>query len=191
MKSTSKSFLQSGSARGIGIVLVAIVLVAGLGYIFVTSKGSQNIANPVVATADTTGQTTTSGTTVTTPTTVPTQPAPSVSAVTPTQTPTSVQTSVYKDGTYSAVGTYRAPGGQESIDITVTLKNDIIVATSAVSGSNDGTSRRYQNMFISGYKALVIGKKINTISLDTVSGSSLTPQGFDNALTQIEAQAKA
>src|SRR3989344_3548395 len=32
----------------------------------------------------------------------------------------------YKDGTYSAAGAYRTPGGQESIDVTLTLAGGVI-----------------------------------------------------------------
>jgi len=46
-------------------------------------------------------------------------------------------------------------------------------------------------MFISGYKPYVIGKNIDTISLDRVSGSSLTPAAFNEALGQIKTEARA
>ncbi len=97
----------------------------------------------------------------------------------------------YKDGTYTATGEYSSPGGDESINITVTLSNNIVTSTSAVSGANDPTAASYQSDFINGYKQYVVGKNINTIKLSNVAGSSLTPQGFDNALQQIEQQAKA
>jgi len=51
-------------------------------------------------------------------------------------------------------------------------------------------SQHYQSRFLSGYKQYVVGKNISSVNLTNVSGSSLTPIGFDNALTQIKAQAK-
>lgn len=109
----------------------------------------------------------------------------------PATTSTTTTSSTYKDGTYKATGSYDSPGGTESITISVTLKDDVVTATSATSGANDDNAQEYQSAFIEGYKSLVIGKKINTISLSRVSGSSLTSQGFNNALTKIEAEAQA
>ena len=40
-------------------------------------------------------------------------------------------------------------------------------------------------------KTLVVGKKITDVKLDKVSGSSLTPKGFNDALEQIKTLAKA
>jgi uncharacterized protein with FMN-binding domain len=98
---------------------------------------------------------------------------------------------LYKDGTYSATGTYFSPGGKESLNINVTLDNDIVTTAAVESGANDSTATTYQDSFIGGYKSYVVGKKINTIKLSNVSGSSLTSQGFNNALKQIEQKAKA
>ena len=99
--------------------------------------------------------------------------------------------SVYKDGTYSATGSYMSPGGEDQIAVTLTLKNDIITAVSVTPMPGDRMSAKYQGKFVSGYQALVVGKNIADVNLTKVSGSSLTPAGFDNALAQIEAQAKA
>jgi hypothetical protein len=73
----------------------------------------------------------------------------------------------------------------------VTLTNDVITNVSAVSGAGDRTSQRYQGYFLSGYKQYVVGQNIANVNLTYISGSSLTPIGFDNALSQIMAQAKA
>ena len=98
---------------------------------------------------------------------------------------------VYKDGTYTATGSYSTHDGNEQITITLTLTNDIITAISAVKGAHDYTSDRYQNMFISGCKPLVMGKNIATLKLTKVSGSSLTPIGFNDAISQIRTVAKS
>lgn len=99
--------------------------------------------------------------------------------------------STYKDGSYSATGHYISPDGDEDITISVTLQNGIITATSARSGANDPEAEEYQGQFIGGYKQLVVGKNIDSVSLSRVSGSSLTSQGFNNAIQQIKNQAKA
>ena len=97
----------------------------------------------------------------------------------------------YKNGTYSATGSYMSPGGQDQIAVTVTIANDIITDASVAVKSADYTSQKYIGKFLSGYKQYVIGKDISSLNLTRVSGSSLTPIGFDNALSQIKAQAKS
>lgn len=97
----------------------------------------------------------------------------------------------YKDGSYSAVGTFNSPGGQEAITINITIKDGTVTGTSAISGSNDRESEEYEARFINGYKQHVVGKNVDSINLGRISGSSLTPIGFNDALEQIKAQAKA
>ena len=82
-----------------------------------------------------------------------------------------------------------SPGGEDQLGVSVTLKDDIITSASVTNMANDGRSQRYQDMFISGYKQYVIGKNIADVSLSKVSGSSLTPGGFNDALAQIKSQA--
>ena len=110
---------------------------------------------------------------------------------TPTPTPPVASTNVYKDGTYSATGNYVSPGGAESIGVTLTLKDDVIVDITTVSNAFRPETKIYQGKFISGYKTLVVGKKIDEVALTKVSGSSLTPKGFRDALAQIKVEAKA
>ncbi len=108
-----------------------------------------------------------------------------------TQPSSTKKSSVYKNGTYSADGSYMTPEGQVSINVTVTLANDIITDANVVSLSGGRTSVRYQDKFISGYKQYVIGKNIADVQLSRVSGSSLTPEGFNNALATIKSQAQS
>jgi uncharacterized protein with FMN-binding domain len=103
----------------------------------------------------------------------------------------STSSSEYKDGSYTAVGSYSSPGGQESITISVTLKDGVITDTSAVSGATDSEGKEYQNQFIQAYKDMVVGKNISSVSLSRVSGSSLTSQGFNSAIQKIKTQAQA
>ncbi len=99
--------------------------------------------------------------------------------------------SSYKDGSYSATGSYGSPAGTESVKVTLALKNGIIESADVVGEANDHTSKRYQDMFISNYKQYVVGKNIDSVNLDKISGSSLTPVGFNNAVAKIRTEAQA
>jgi uncharacterized protein with FMN-binding domain len=118
-------------------------------------------------------------------------PAPKVTTTPPPATVPKQTAYVYKDGTYSATGSYGSPSGEEQIAVTVTIANDIVTSSSVTPMAYGGTSLRYQNYFISGYKQYVVGQNVANINLTYVSGSSLTPAGFNDALSQIKAQAKA
>jgi len=106
-------------------------------------------------------------------------------------TPSSDATGTYKDGTYSATGSYSSPGGVQSIDLTVTIENGLITNTSLVTKATDGDAEEYQDDFASAYKGLVVGKDVDKVSLSRVAGSSLTSNGFNKALDQIKTDAKA
>jgi uncharacterized protein with FMN-binding domain len=122
----------------------------------------------------------------------PTPVAPtSQSIASTTPVASAASSSKYKDGSYNAKGSYFSPGGNEAINVSVTLANDVVTAANATSGANDPTAASYQTIFIGGYKKFVVGKNISSIKLTNVSGSSLTSQGFNDAIKQIEHQAKA
>lgn len=97
----------------------------------------------------------------------------------------------FRDGNYNATGTYQSPGGKQEIKVTINLLVGKIMAIGAEGDNKSSDSRFYQSSFISGYKEKVIGKKIDEVKLDHVGSSSLTPQGFNNALEDIKNQAKA
>ena len=105
--------------------------------------------------------------------------------------PKTTNTSAYKNGTYTATGAYESPAGYESITVTLTLDNNVVTKSSVIPNPNDRTSSRYMQKFIGGYSVYVVGQNINNINLGAVSGSSLTPIGFNNALAAIKAQAKS
>jgi len=104
---------------------------------------------------------------------------------------TATSSSTYKDGTYTATGSYTSPGGNENLMVKLTLSNNVVTASTVQSGANDPTAESYQSIFIGGYKKYVVGKKITDINVSNVSGSSLTSKGFKDALKQIEKQAQA
>ena len=121
----------------------------------------------------------------------PVSPNP-VPILSPTPTPARTTTSsIYKDGTYSAVGNYNSPAGTESINITLTLKDDVITDAQFVSNATFPQSKQFQAIFGANYKTLVVGKKIQDVNLTKVSGSSLTPKGFNDAVAKIKVSAQA
>lgn len=105
--------------------------------------------------------------------------------------PESTDTSTYEDGIYSATGSYISPAGRESIELTVTIKEGVITNTSIMNQATDPEALQHQELFSDHYKTLIVGKKINDVaSLSRVAGSSLTSNGFNDALDQIKDDAK-
>lgn len=97
----------------------------------------------------------------------------------------------FKDGTYSATGNYASPGGSESIDVTLSLKENVVTSVVVTPKAENPASKNWQARFISGVEKVVVGKKISEINLNEVSGSSLTPKGFMDALEKIKMEAGA
>jgi len=171
--------IQKSNKPGISIGIATILIVA-----VVTFFAEHGTPTPAPAT------TSVQHSSNTTDTTSNQVPASAVSDNPPAAV-TPKQISAYKDGTYTATGSYMSPGGEDQIAVTVTLASDIITDVSVAPTAGDGTSARYQSRFVASYKQYVVGKNIATLNLGTISGSSLTPVGFNNALSQIKAQAKA
>jgi uncharacterized protein with FMN-binding domain len=121
------------------------------------------------------------------PTTAPVASEPSVP---PVKTTPQVLAAMYKNGTYTAAGSYMSPGGLDDLSITLTLKSDVVTDVSMTPDAHDHRSEQYQAKFMSGYKTYVVGKNIADIQVGKVSGSSLTGAGFNDALAKIKAQAK-
>jgi hypothetical protein len=119
--------------------------------------------------------------------------SPEVSAsVSPTaSTEAAATNSSFKNGTYSATGSYQTPGGQESIGVKVTIADGVITDANVTQEGKTGEAQEYQSKFVSGYKSQVVGKKISDVNLSRVAGSSLTPIGFNDAINDIEKQATA
>ncbi len=161
MEESSRNY---GVAGGVIVLILAIASFGAFKYLKKDDNAALNTqANPVLV-ATTTG-------------TVPKKedvPAPSI----------------YKDGTYSATGNYFSPGGAEEIKIEVTLKGDVIVDAKAEPQAFRPNSIKFQGIFTANFKPLVVGKKISEVQLTKVSGSSLTPKGFNDALAKIKVQAK-
>lgn len=106
-----------------------------------------------------------------------------------TASPTAASQSKYNDGSYTATGSYGSPAGNETIEIKLTIKGGVVTAASAVNKAEDRTSKNFQTQFIGSFSSAVVGKNIDELNLGKISGSSLTPKGFNNALASIKQQA--
>ena len=104
---------------------------------------------------------------------------------------TSTGAAAYKDGTYTASGSYQTPETVEQIEVTITLADDVVTAVEVTGDPQASESRRYQSEFIGGIQDEVVGKNIDELSVDRVAGSSLTSGGFNDALDEIKAEAAA
>lgn len=96
----------------------------------------------------------------------------------------------FKDGTYTALGKYVSPGGPSAVDVTLTLKKNVVSAVKVVPKAENATAQSYESRFASGISAQVVGRRLDELDVTKVSGSSLTSQGFDRAVEAIAARAK-
>jgi hypothetical protein len=104
-------------------------------------------------------------------------------------TSTGSSSSSYKDGTYSADGTYQAPSGTETITVTLTVASDKVTKVTIGTHATDPNAKQYQSMFANGISSQVVGKALSDLSVTRVAGSSLTSNGFKAAVAKIETQA--
>jgi uncharacterized protein with FMN-binding domain len=113
------------------------------------------------------------------------------SAVTPTGTASSLATSgsAYKDGTYSADGTYVSPNGTETVGVELTLASGTVTAVKITEHPSNPNTRKFQGEFSGGIAAQVVGKSIDGLSVSKVAGSSLTSGGFNQAVEKIKLEA--
>ncbi|MSU45188.1 MAG: hypothetical protein EXS47_00970 [Candidatus Zambryskibacteria bacterium] len=112
------------------------------------------------------------------------------STVTPKEQAVNNSMFAYRDGTHTSNGSYFSPGGEEQIEVSITLKDDVVSDVSVTPLSTRPISIKMQGIFTANYKPLVIGKSINDVVLDKVSGSSLTPKGWNDAVAKIKISAK-
>ncbi len=101
------------------------------------------------------------------------------------------QVLTYQDGKYDAVGEYISPGGREKLAVSVTLEDGKITDIEVTPQASLPISSQMQADFAANYKPMVQGRNIDEVHLTKVSGSSLTPGGFNDALEKIKAQARS
>jgi uncharacterized protein with FMN-binding domain len=95
----------------------------------------------------------------------------------------------YADGTYTAEGSYATPESVETIQVTVTLEDDVITAVEVDGQPQERESEQYQSRFIGGIADVVVGHDIDEIQVSRVAGSSLTSGGFNEAIEAIKSEA--
>ncbi|HEY8886574.1 MAG TPA: hypothetical protein VIM31_03710 [Candidatus Microsaccharimonas sp.] len=156
------------------IVTLAVVMLLIASNVTKTQQAAQSVITTPIAT--------TAAPTATTATTATTQSTTSSSTA---------SSSGYKDGTYTASTDYYIPRGSEQIQVSLTIKNGIVTDSSIVNSEGDRQSAQYQQAFASSYKSHVTGKSISSLELSYVAGASDTTQGFNDAVSQIQTEAKA
>ncbi|MGN6446839.1 FMN-binding protein [Amnibacterium sp.] len=95
-----------------------------------------------------------------------------------------------KDGHYTALGKYVSPGGASAVDVELTLRDGTVTELHVTPKAENPTAQQYESHFASGVGAQAVGRKITELNVTKVSGSSLTSQGFDDAIAAIEAEAR-
>lgn len=110
---------------------------------------------------------------------------------TDTGTGAEATTGEYTDGEYTETGSYQSPNGTETIEVTLTLADNVITDVTVVGNGGNPNTERFQGEFIDGIADVVVGKNIDEIVVDKVAGSSLTSGGFDDAVAKIKADALA
>lgn len=99
-------------------------------------------------------------------------------------------TTKYADGTYAKVGSYQSPGGNETVTVTVSVKDEVIQSVNVVKGTDNETSLRFQGLFVDGVNSEVVGRKLSDVKVGVVNGSSLTGIGFNKAIEEIKVAAQ-
>ncbi|MDB5160222.1 MAG: hypothetical protein JWO99_485 [Candidatus Saccharibacteria bacterium] len=94
----------------------------------------------------------------------------------------------YTNGTYTAIGAYAK--GKNSIDVTLSLNDDAIESVEVVPMATVKMSLGLQKKFAIAISDEVVGRPIDEVHLDKLAGSSLTTQGFNDAVEKIKSQAE-
>ena len=91
---------------------------------------------------------------------------------------------------YQAKGSYVSPAATEHLDVKVSMKDGLVQGVEMISDSTSPKSLRFQGLFLEGVKTQIIGKKISEVGEFTrVNGSSLTGEGFNQAIAIIKSEA--
>lgn len=164
-QSTSLPSGSKGSRQTLGLIAIALFVLLGVGIVVLKSKSKS----------------------------IPPTPVPlEGQSLSPTNSLeiSETQPSSYQDGAFEATGNYQSPGGPEEIGVKLTLTGGVIENVEVTSRATLPKSKLMQADFVENYKPFVIGKNIDEVVLTKVSGSSLTPKGFNDALEKIKLEAK-
>ncbi len=146
-----------------GLVIGAIFLGGGVALINNNDSSTTNINNPEVI-----GETT--------------------SANPPEETSDAVL--VYNNGEYTAKGSYTSPAGDEEVEVILNVENNTVTAVTVNTLATNPVSVKLQNAFSEGVSDVIVGKTLDEVEYPrVVNGSSLTGEGFINAVEEIKTQA--
>lgn len=98
--------------------------------------------------------------------------------------------SAYKDGTYSADGSYVSPNGNEKVGVELTLADGVVTDVNITQHPSNPNTRKFQGEFAGGIAGQVVGKNIDELNVSKVAGSSLTSGGFNDAVQKIKSEAQ-
>jgi uncharacterized protein with FMN-binding domain len=79
----------------------------------------------------------------------------------------------------------------ETVGVTLKLAGGVVEDVTITPHPSNPNTKKFQGEFAGGIKALVVGKKIDELSVSKVAGSSLTSGGFNQAVQAIMAKASA
>jgi uncharacterized protein with FMN-binding domain len=116
---------------------------------------------------------------------------PSSSATSGSDDSSNASSAAYKDGDYDAEASYSNPAGQSKVKVALTLADNKVTKITVTPEATNATSKQFQTKFASGISDAVVGKSIDELNVSKVSGSSLTSTGFNAAIDDIKADAKA
>jgi uncharacterized protein with FMN-binding domain len=77
------------------------------------------------------------------------------------------------------------------VGVKVTLKDGVISAVTVTPGATDSQSKQFQTDFAENVSSQVVGKSIDKADVSVVASSSLTSEGFNEALAKIAEEAGA
>ncbi|MDQ1622924.1 MAG: hypothetical protein QOH19_1342 [Actinomycetota bacterium] len=106
-----------------------------------------------------------------------------------TAAPETAPAEAYKDGTYSADGTYVSPNGTETVGVELTLAGGAVSDVKIIEHPSNPNTKKFQGEFAGGIQDQIVGKKLDEIQVSKVAGSSLTSGGFNQAVAAIKTQA--
>ena len=94
----------------------------------------------------------------------------------------------YADGTYAVNGQY-GPVGEDTIDVRVTVKNQLAESVEIVGHPFTSISKRHQSAFAEAINDVVDGRPLKDLSVDVVAGASWTTDAFNEALKVVRQEA--
>ena len=106
--------------------------------------------------------------------------------------PVVVPASEFADGSYTTRVSYLTPSrSSHDMDVTLTIENDVVVASSITYDGGDGPGNSHHRRFDAAYKSEVVGMQLSEISLSRVGGASLTSASFNEAVANVGAEARS